>query len=166
MYGAKVTNQAQLKKLVFLGLLLAVSWCVMTFVHEAGHVLCGCLGSGRLGEADLLPWHLPHSTFEPNPRPLLTLWGGPMLGVLVPLVIAGLFRRDWLWLIAYFCLLANGVYLATAWGSGERYLDTPQLLQDGAHPATIVAYCLVTIVTGYIGLRRQLIRLWSGSAVN
>lgn len=145
---------------VLLGTLhLVVAWSVMVMVHEAGHIVCGWLGGGTLRDADLLPWHLPHSTFEPDPRPLLTRWGGPLVGVLAPLALAVLVRRDWMWFNAHFCLLANGMYLATAWFSGERYLDTPQLLQHGAHPATIVAYCVVTIVSGYIGLRRTWLRL-------
>jgi hypothetical protein len=60
-----------------------------------------------------------------------------------------------MWFIANFCLLANGSYLAAAWVSGDRYLDTPKLLEHGAHPISIAIYCLLTIGFGYIGLRRQ-----------
>jgi hypothetical protein len=141
--------------------LLVVSWCAMTFVHEAGHVVCGWAGGGTLREADLLPWHLPHSRFDPDPHPLVTVWGGPILGALVPLVVALLVRRDWMWFIAYFCLLANGSYLAVAWISGEHFLDTAKLLRHGAHPATIAAYCALTVGVGYWGFRRQCIRVLS-----
>jgi hypothetical protein len=149
------------KRLTIFLLLLAVSWCVMTFSHEAGHVIAGWASGGTLQHADLLPWHLPHSSFDPDPRPLVTLWGGPLLGLLVPLTIAFLVRRGWTWFIAHFCFLANGAYLAASWITGERYLDTPRLLEQGAHPATIAIYCLVTIVVGYVGFRRQCIRLLS-----
>src|SRR5829696_4046865 len=142
-------------------LLLAVSWCVMTFTHEPGHIVCGWAGGGTLRHADLLPWHLPHSHFDPDPHPLITAWGGPILGALVPLVVALLVRRDWTWFIAHFCLLANGAYLAAAWVSGERYLDTARLLEHGAHPATIAAFCVLTIGVGYFGFRRQCIRVLS-----
>ena len=104
----------------------------MTLVHEAGHVLCGWSCGGKLQSADFLPWHLPYSIFEPDPYPLVTLWGGPVLGVVIPLAVAWLLRSDKLWFIAYFCVLANGMYLATAWISGDRYLDTPKLLEHGA----------------------------------
>lgn len=144
---------------VYFIILLVASWCVMTFVHEAGHVVAGWAAGGTLQEADLAPWSLPHSRFDPDPFPRLTLWGGPVLGVLVPLGFAVIVRRDWLWFIASFCLLANGSYLATAWISGEPYLDTLKLLNRGEHPATIVLYCLVTIVAGYLGFRRQCIRV-------
>ena len=139
-------------------LLLVASWCVMTVVHESGHVVCGWAGGGTLQEADITPWGLPHSRFDPDPMPLLTLWGGLVLGVLVPLAFAAVIRRRWSWFIAYFCLLANGSYIAIAWVTGESELDTTKLLRQGAHPITIGVYCAVTIGVGYIGFRRECIR--------
>jgi hypothetical protein len=81
--------------------------------------------------------------------------------VILPLGIALAVRRQWLFFIAYFCVLANGTYLATAWlaGGNKEFLDTPQLLAHGAHPATVAVYCVVTIGVGYIGFRRQCIRM-------
>ena len=105
-----------LKRCFHFVLLLTASWAVMTFTHEAGHVLSGWACGGILRHADLAPWHLPHSSFDPDPRPLVTLWGGPILGALVPLTAALVVRRGWAWFVAFFCLLANGSYLATAWG--------------------------------------------------
>lgn len=133
----------------------------MTFTHESGHILGGWLCGGTLKDADLLPWHLPYSIFDPDPRPLITLWGGPILGVLIPLAAALTIRRGWMWFIAHFCILANGAYLATAWFSGDRYLDTPKLLDQGAHPATIMIYCILTIGFGYVGFRHDCIRILS-----
>lgn len=144
-------------------LLLVVSWCVMTVTHEAGHVVCGWASGGTLQQADLMPWHLPYSLFNPDPYPLVTLWGGPLLGVVIPLAVAVLSRRDTVWFVAHFCLLANGTYLALAWVSGEHSLDTPKLLARGAHPGTIVAYCVATIGVGYVGFRRQCVRVLSPS---
>lgn len=138
-------------------LLLVASWVVMTLTHEMGHIIGGTCCGGSLQSADLVPWHLPYSIFEPDPYPLVTLWAGLMLGVLVPLAVALLGRRDWLWFIANFCILANGVYIATAWFSGDRYLDTPKLLEHGASPLTIAVYCLVTIGFGYVGFRQSCI---------
>jgi hypothetical protein len=135
-------------------MLLVASWCVMTFTHESGHILGGWLGGGTLKSAELRPWRLPYSIFEPDPHPLVTSWAGPLFGVLIPVAIAAVVRRNWMWFIACFCLLANGGYLALAWLSGERYLDTPQLLANGGHPLTIAIYCLLTVGIGYFGLRR------------
>ena len=131
----------------------------MTFTHEVGHIVGGVCCGGKLENADLLPWHLPYSIFNPNPYPLVTLWCGPVLGVLVPVLIAWLSRSDWLWFIANFCILANGSYLAAAWYVGDAQLDTSKLLQSGAYPISIAIYCLLTISIGYIGFRRSCIRV-------
>lgn len=66
-------------------------------------------------------------------------------------------QRDWMWFIANFCIIANGAYIATAWLSGDSYLDTPKLLEHGASPITIGLYCLLTIGFGYVGFRRACI---------
>lgn len=142
----------------FAGLLVA-SWVVMTTVHECGHILCGLTCGGHLVSADLWPWHLPHSMFEPDPQPLVTLWGGPILGAAAPLAFAWFVNANWGWFIAYFCLLANGAYVATAWVAGDRYLDTTRLLEHGAHPLSIAIYCLATIGFGYIGFRKQCVQM-------
>jgi hypothetical protein len=75
-------------------------------------------------------------------------------------------KRDWMWFIAHFCVLANGAYLATAWFSSDRYLDTPKLLEHGANPVTIGIYCLLTIGFGYVGFRRHCIRVLSSPTAN
>ncbi len=136
----------------------------MTLTHELGHLVIGWGCGGTLRAADLRPWRLPYSIFDPNPRPLLTLWGGPVLGVLFPLASALLMRRPSAWFVAYFCLLANGVYLSAAWLSGDRFLDTSQLLEHGAHPAVVVLYCVLTIGFGYAGFRRHCLRVLSSPA--
>ncbi|MDX1961926.1 MAG: hypothetical protein SFX18_02155 [Pirellulales bacterium] len=131
----------------------------MTVIHESGHVVCGWLGGGTLREADLAPWRLPQSRFAPDPQPLFTLWGGPVIGVLAPLIAALVIRQRWMWFIAYFCILANGVYLAIAWMSGHQQLDTARLLRHGASPISIAAFCVVTIAIGYVGFRRECLDL-------
>lgn len=143
--------------------LLVASWVVMTFTHEMGHVIGGMCCGGSLKSADLLPWHLPYSIFEPDPFPLVTLWAGLLIGVLAPVLLAMVLERDWVWFIANFCLLANGVYIATAWVTGDHYLDTSKLLEHGASPISIVVYCVLTIGFGYVGFRRSCIHVLSAS---
>lgn len=143
---------AQLRLLL---LLLLASWCVMVLTHEIGHLLGGWLGGGRLVECDLAPWRLPYSFHNPDPRPKLTLWAGPLVGVLAPLLVATAIRHRWSWFIADFCLLANGVYLALAGLSGERLLDTPRMIVAGVHPLWIVSFCFVTIGMGYLRFRKD-----------
>lgn len=141
--------------------LLVVAWCVMVTAHECGHLLGGWLGGGTLEHVELRPWWLPHSLFVPDPKPLVTLWGGPLFGVALPLVVAPIIghgvprAKVGVWFIADFCLLANGTYLAAAWISGDRWLDTPRLLAAGASPLVIGAFCAATIGVGYIRFRRD-----------
>ncbi|MEM8782466.1 MAG: hypothetical protein AAGE65_06360 [Planctomycetota bacterium] len=156
--------------------LLAAGWLVMTTTHELGHVLFGWLSGATLVELKL--WGLPHSFYEPDPSPAWTLWGGPVVGVVVPVVVAvgvsGLARlrarrgvevvgtaSPWrraqkpVWFVADFCVLSNGVYLALAWVSGNPTLDTARLLDAGVHPGWIAAYCVATIGAGYVWFRRD-----------
>lgn len=142
-------------RVVWFVLLSVVSWTVMTTTHEAGHLLGGWLCGGTLQAADLRPWRLPYSIFNPDPRPLVTLWCGPLVGVIAPGGLATLLRRSWTRFVANFCLLANGAYLATAWLSGDPHLDTPKLLEHGASPLSIGVYCVLTIGWGYVGFRRS-----------
>jgi hypothetical protein len=142
-------------------LLLLVSWVVMTTMHEGGHWIGRILCGGVLQSADLSPWRLPFSFFDPDPFPLVTFWSGPIPGVLIPWFTAPIVRKEWMWLIAHFCLLANGLYLATGWYSGDPQLDTTRLLRAGTDPITLFVYCLLTIGMGYRGFRRECIR-WFG----
>jgi len=125
----------------------------MTFTHECGHIIGGMTCGATLTDFDLAPWRMPYSLHSPDPHPLVTLWAGPLLGVSVPIAIAALIRKRWAWFIADFCILANGVYLALAWLSGDHFLDTPRLLSAGAPPGLIVIYCGLTIVLGYVWFR-------------
>ena len=115
----------------------------------------GWIGGATLTDFEIAPWRLPYSLHNPDPYPLLTLWAGPILGVLIPGLIAFLFRHQWLVFIADFCMLANGVYLALAWIVDDRFLDTPRLLQSGASPVTIAVYCALSIGVGYVRFRRD-----------
>jgi len=141
--------------------LLIASWCVMTVTHEFGHIVGGTFCGGTLVDANLLPWHLPYSIFQPDPHPLVTLWCGPILGVLLPFAIAILLRREWMWFISDFCLIANGIYIGTAWFSNDRFLDTPQLIKHGTQPSLILIYCIVTIGLGYWRFRNSCMREWT-----
>lgn len=141
------------------GLLIA-GWCVMTVTHESGHILAGLLAGGKLAAYDLRPWSLPFSLFSSDPFPLVTLWAGPILGVVAPVTIAWLIRCHGTMFMAAFCAVANGAYLATGWLSGDPWLDTTKLLQHGAWPVSIAGYCVATIGWGYPILRREILNLF------
>lgn len=146
--------------------LIAVSWVVMTFTHELGHIVGGMTCGATLTDFDLAPWRMPYSIHSPDPYPLVTLWAGPLLGIAIPYGLAALIRKRWFWFIADFCLIANGSYLALAGLSGERYLDTPRLLEAGTHPALILIYCILTIGIGYVWFRSDCINYLMPSQIS
>lgn len=148
-------RRSRVNRLLTFALLLLTSWVVMTVVHELGHLIGGWLGAGTLVDCELAPWRLPYSLHSPDPNPRLTLWAGPLVGVTVPVAAALIIRRRWAAFIADFCLIANGCYLALAWLSGDRLLDTPRMLAAGIHPLAIAVYCVITIGIGYLRFRND-----------
>ncbi len=137
--------------------MLGLAWCVMTVTHEAGHLVGGWLSGATLQTADLRPWALPYSLHEPDPHPLVTLWAGPLLGVLLPGLIGWLWRHPVARFLADFCCLANGLYLAVAWLTRDHHLDTARLLRAGTSPVWLLLFCGSTIGFGYLGFRRDCI---------
>ena len=127
----------------------------MTTTHEIGHLLGGWLSGATLTDVELAPWRLPYSLHQPDPHPLTTLWFGPLFGVAAPCVVGLLVRRSAIRFVADFCLLGNGLYLALAWISTDRFLDTQRLLEAGASRTTIVLFCLMTIGLGYVRFRQD-----------
>ena len=122
--------------LLRLVILLLVSWVVMCTTHECGHLLGASISGGTLQRAELRPWKLPYSIFTPDPRPLVTLWFGPLFGAVLPVLLALVLRHRWSWFVAWFCVLANGAYLATAWYAGDALLDTSRMFAAGALSST------------------------------
>ena len=149
------------RRIALFVLLLIASWIVMVVTHECGHLLGGMAGGATCIEFDLAPWRLPYSLHQPDPQPLLTLWSGPLLGVLFPMAAASVIRKPLAWFIADFCLVANGAYLALAWLSGDPWLDTARLLAEGSPPVLIVVYCVFTLGIGYHRFRSDCVRLLS-----
>lgn len=154
-------NHGPVRRFAHLLGLLLVSWVAMTTTHELGHLLGGWIGGATLRDFDLAPWRLPFSLHQPDPHPQLTLWAGPVLGIAAPLAVASICGWQVTTFVADFCLLANGVYLALAWISGERLLDTARLLDAGTPPWVLAAFCVLTIGMGYARFRTACTRVLS-----
>src|SRR5262249_47830389 len=71
-----------------------------------------------------------------NPHPLVVVWAGPVLGVLLPLAlwgVAALLRLPGAFVLRFFagfCLIANGAYLGV--GSFDRIGDCGEMLRHGS----------------------------------
>ena len=120
--------------------------------HELGHVLVAWGTGGTVTRVVLHPLAISRTDVEPNRCPLWVAWGGPIAGVLVPLLMWGSLAggpqcvRAMARSFAGFCLIANGAYLSV--GSLDRVGDAGELLQHGAPTWLLWAWGAVTIPLG------------------
>ncbi len=114
----------------------------MMVVHEAGHVLHLLATGGSIEQITLHPLKLSHTLPDANPHPLMTVLGGPLWGVLLPVLfwwIVGRILPTRSYLAAFFagfCLVANGAYLV-----GDAILqggDGREFVQHGVPPWVLV----------------------------
>ncbi|NND98939.1 MAG: hypothetical protein HKN47_16605 [Pirellulaceae bacterium] len=117
--------------------------------------MAGSLCGGSLSRVQLRPWSLPYSFFKPDPWPSVTLWAGPVLGCLGPVVAASIWRRSGLWLIAWFCVLANGTYLLMGWYAGDGELDSTKIIAAGTPTWLLLMVSVAMTVVGYVGFRQE-----------
>jgi len=137
---------------------LAFSWLAMMVVHETGHVIHLLATGGSIERVTLHPLKISHTLPDANPHPLATVIGGPLWGVLLPLmtwwIVAELApARSYLAaFFAGFCLVANGAYLAAdailQGGDGREFI------QCGIPPWALIAVGLPAIAVG--------IYVWNG----
>lgn len=98
----------------------AASWLAMMVVHESGHVLAAWASGGRVARVVLHPLSFSRTDLAENPHPLFVVWGGPVWGSALPIVVwlaARTFRLRLAFLLRFFagfCVIANGAYLASA----------------------------------------------------
>lgn len=113
--------------------------------------------------------------FVSTPRPLLTAWGGPVLGVLIgagiPALIARFSRpaRAPMLLIAGFVLLANGLYIGL--GAVMPVGDARSMLMFGSARWQLALFGIAGVVSGRILLGqawrdRQQAHLWGSTLVS
>lgn len=130
-----------------------VSWMAMMFVHNVGHLIYAWASGG---DVNYWPFH-PLAFFacprlSNNPSPLLVLWGGPIWGCALPLLMLWLVRavapsQSYLALFfGGFCLVANGCHLAA--GALYPFGDAARLLQWGVPDWALLLFGLPTTVAG------------------
>ncbi len=141
---------------------LAFSWLAMMVVHEAGHMLHLLTTGGSIEQLTLHPLKLSHTLPGVNPHPLITVVGGPLWGVLLPVLVWWIVRRiapTRSYLAAFFagfCLIANGAYLV-----GDAFLqggDGREFVQNGTPAWALIVVGLPAIGAG--------LYVWNGLGPN
>src|SRR5262245_333403 len=108
----------------------------MQAIHESGHVFGAWLTGGRVARVVLHPLTISRTDLEDNPSPLVVVWAGPIIGVVIPFllwliaVVVGLHGAFVLRFFAGFCLLANGLYIGV--GSFDQVGDCGEMLRHGS----------------------------------
>jgi hypothetical protein len=107
----------RLPQIVLIVSFLTFSWLAMQVVHESGHVIVARLTGAEVTKVALHPLIISRTDVAENPHPLAVVWGGPLLGSVIPLLLfagAAALRAPGVYLFRFFaafCLVANGVYV-------------------------------------------------------
>jgi hypothetical protein len=132
---------------------LAFSWLAMQAVHELGHVAGAWLTKAEVTKVALHPCEISRTDLGHNPEPLVVVWAGPVLGVLLPVLVfllAKFCRAPGVYLFRFFagfCLVANGAYIA--FGPAEGAADTGVMIQHGSTRATMIVFGILTAPIGF-----------------
>jgi hypothetical protein len=111
-------------------------WLGMQGVHELGHVLGAWLTGGTVERVVLHPLTISRTDLGSNPQPLIVVWAGPIIGILVPLMAwsciwGGKWRAAFvLRFFAGFCMIANGLYIGL--GALGSIGDCGEMLRHGS----------------------------------
>jgi hypothetical protein len=141
-------------RLLLLASLVLLSWLLAQSLHEAGHVLHAWISGGRVTWVELQPAAFSRTDVAPNPRPLFVVWGGPLWGCVLPLIIWAAVR--WVrpsvsYLFAFFagfCLIMNGAYIGV--GAWDGVGDAGDMLRLGTPIWVMSVYGVVCTAVGLL----------------
>ena len=120
---------------------------------QAGHVAAAYLTGGRVATVVLHPFTISRTDLFDNPKPLLVVWAGPVVGVLLPLtlwVAATGLRLPGAFVVRFFggfCFVANGTYISG--GSFDGIGDCGKLLRHGAERWQLWLFGAGTVLAGF-----------------
>ena len=143
----------RLDQIVLIGTFVGFSWLAMQAVHELGHVIGALVSGGTVSHVVLYPTTISRTDVYPNPHPLVEVWAGPLVGVVLPVVVfltASLLRAPGLYLFRFFagfCLVANGVYIGG--GAFQGIADAGELLMHGAKHWHLWVFGIATVPLGF-----------------
>lgn len=151
----------RLHQVLLIGTFLPLCWLGMMAVHELGHVIGAVATGGTVERVILHPLTISRTDVSPNPSPLLVVWAGPIVGVVLPLALLVVFKMgriplaDLVQFFTGFCLIANGAYVgAGAFYGGDNASDPGVMLNHGS---PIWCLWLFGVATFPLGLY-----LWNG----
>jgi len=139
---------------------IGFSWLGMQVVHEAGHVLVALVTGAEVTKVALHPLIMSRTDVAENPHPLAVVWGGPLVGSGLPLLLFGLaavFHIPGVYLFRFFagfCLVANGVYIGVGRFIAEG-ADPWVMTENGSPRWLLVAFGIVAFPLGLCLWHRQ-----------
>jgi len=160
-YGKRIGRLIMNRRLGQLALIVSTfgfCWLGMQVVHELGHVVAGWAGGETVDRVVLHPLAISRIDVSHDRHPLLVVWGGPVVGSLLPLgllAVAWSLRLNPVYLFRFFagfCLIANGAYLGV--GSFVGVGDAGDLVRHGAPRWSLIVFGLVCAPAG--------LYLWNG----
>jgi len=150
----------RLPQILLIVTFIGFSWLAMQVVHEAGHVLVARLTGAEVTKVALHPLIMSRTDVAENPHPLAVVWGGPLVGSLLPLLLfalAAAFRAPGVYLFRFFagfCLIANGVYIGVGRFLAEG-ADPWVMTENGSPRWVLVVFGAVAFPVGLYLWHRQ-----------
>src|SRR3954447_6936976 len=98
-------QMGRLYQAILIASILSLSWLGMQIVHELGHVLAAWAGGETVYRVVLHPLVISRTDTSHDRHSLLVVWGGPVIGVLLPLGVLGLsklLQSRWSYLLRFF----------------------------------------------------------------
>jgi sterol desaturase/sphingolipid hydroxylase (fatty acid hydroxylase superfamily) len=144
-------------------------WLAMQAVHELGHVLVARLTGGEVVKVALHPLIVSQTDLGENPHPLAVVWGGPLVGAILPMLLFGLasaikFPGVYMFrFFAGFCLVANGVYIGIGWALADG-ADPNVMMENGSSRWLLELFGLFATPLGLYLWHRQGPRYGLGEA--
>lgn len=137
---------------LLIGTLLPLCWLWMQVVHELGHIAAALATGGEIARVVLHPLAISRTDVAVNPRPLLVVWAGPLVGVLLPVFLLAICKLGKLPLgylvrfFAGFCLIANGAYIG--FGAPAGIGDAGDMFRHGTPIGCLVLFAAVALPSG------------------
>jgi len=142
----------RLRRWIAAPLVLYATWLGMLITHECGHVIHAMLSGGRIARVSVPLLGFSQTIVWPNPRERFVVWGGPLWGAVLPLLLCAV-ARAWrrrvpesLKFFAGFCAIANGAYLGVGWIWHAG--DAGDLLRLGTPPWLLMLFGVAATTAG------------------